>query len=367
MSDGWRIAIFGSSRVSAYWNGAATYFRAIVRALAARGNLVTLYEPDSADRPSHPGPTDPAGARVVVYPAGGDEGLRDALGHASDADVIVEANGVGVSEAGLARAILETPRRGLAVLWDMDAAATLDRVRADERHPLRELVARYDLILTCGGGEPIVGAYTRLGARRCVPIYDALDPGAHHPVLVDARYVCDLGFLGNRLPDRERRVDSFFLRAARRLPDAFFILGGSGWEHRALPANVAAVGHVFAKDHNAFNVSPRAVLSLSRDGMPRFGSGPAKRVFEAAGAGACLITDAWDGIEMFLEPDAEVLVARDGEEVTDHLRSLSAARAAAIGMLARRRILAEHTYSHRARQLEETVRDAGVAARRGAA
>ena len=37
------IAFFGSSLVSAYWNGAATYYRGIIRALAgarASGNVL---------------------------------------------------------------------------------------------------------------------------------------------------------------------------------------------------------------------------------------------------------------------------------------------------------------------------------------
>jgi spore maturation protein CgeB len=368
MSDrGWRIAFFGSSLVSAYWNGAATYYRGIVRALAERGHQVTFYEPDAYDRQKHRDLPDPPWARVVVYPGEGEAGVAAAVAEASDADLIVKASGVGVFDAWLERAVLEMPHRGAVLFWDVDAAATLDRVQSDPDDPFRPLIPRYDLILTYGGGEPVVSAYARLGARRCVPIYNALDPETHHPVLADPRYVCDLAFLGNCLPDREARVEQFFLSAARRLPDAFFILGGSGWDQRALPANVAAVGHVFTKDHNAFNVSPRAVLNISRDSMARYGFSPATRVFEAAGAGSCLITDAWDGIEMFLEPDSEVLVARDGDEVTEHLRALGPARAAAIGMLARRRILAEHTYAHRARQLEETLRDAGLDARRGAA
>jgi spore maturation protein CgeB len=267
----------------------------------------------------------------------------------------------------LERAVLDVPHRGLVVLWDLDPAATLDRVLGDPDDPLRWLIPRYDLVLTYGRGEPVVAAYASLGARRCVPVHSALDPRSHHPVLADTRYVCDLAFLGNRLPEREARVERFFLQPARRLPSSFFILGGSGWEERALPANVASTGHVFAKDRNAFNVSPRAVLNVTRDRRARYGFSPASSVFEAAGAGACLITDAWDGIETFLEPDSEVLLARDGDDVTEHVGGLTSSRAAAIGMLARRRILAEHTYEHRARQLEETLRDAGLDARRGAA
>ena len=44
------IAWFGSSLVSAYWNGAATYYRGLVRALHERGHRVTFFEPDAYER-----------------------------------------------------------------------------------------------------------------------------------------------------------------------------------------------------------------------------------------------------------------------------------------------------------------------------
>jgi spore maturation protein CgeB len=78
-------------------------------------------------------------------------------------------------------------------------------------------------------------------------------------------------------------------------------------------------------------------------------------VFEAAGAAACLITDAWEGLETFFEPDTEVLVARSGDEVAQHVRSLEAARAREIGQAAFRRVLSEHTYAHRAAQLDAVL------------
>ena len=79
-----------------------------------------------------------------------------------------------------------------------------------------------------------------------------------------------------------------------------------------MPANVRHLGHVYTREHNAFNCTPLAVLNVARDSMADIGFSPATRVFEAAGAGACLITDAWEGIELFLDPGEEVLVARDG-------------------------------------------------------
>jgi spore maturation protein CgeB len=115
-------------------------------------------------------------------------------------------------------------------------------------------------------------------------------------------------------------------------------------------------GHVFTRDHNAFNATPLAVLNIARDSMAATGFSPATRVFEAAGAGACIITDAWEGIELFLTPGREVLVARDGGDVVAALDGLTPARAREIGEAARHRILAEHTYERRGRQVDAILR-----------
>ena len=119
--------------------------------------------------------------------------------------------------------------------------------------------------------------------------------------------------------------------------------------------NVRYLDHVSTRDHNAFNSSPLAVLNVTRESMARYGFSPPTRVFEAAGAGACLITDAWPGIEMFFEPVCEMLVAASGDEVVKHLRSLTPSAAQQIGRAALRRVLAEHTYSHRAAQIDELL------------
>ena len=358
MSQGLRIAFFGSSLVSAYWNGAATYYRGIIRALHARGHRVTFYEPDAFERQQHRDMPNPDWARVVVYSAQGTDALERCLEEARGADVVVKASGVGVFDALLEALVLDLQGpRTQVVFWDVDAPATLERVQQDPNDAFRPLIPRYDRVLTYGGGEPVVRAYVALGARECVPIYNALDPTTHHPVLREPRFDCDLAFLGNRLPDREARVEAFFLEAARRYPEGRFLLGGSGWGDKALPSNVKSLGHVYTADHNALNCTPRAVLNISRDSMARVGFSPATRVFEATGAGACLITDAWEGLELFLEPDTEVLVARDGAEVAELLRSLDSERARAMGQAARQRVLAEHTYAHRAVQVEQVLGD----------
>jgi spore maturation protein CgeB len=347
------IAFFGSSLVSAYWNGAATYYRGMIRALHDCGFDVTFYEPDAYGRQEHRDDiTDPDWARVVVYEAT-DTGVHSALDDAQDADVIVKASGVGVYDEFLEAEIPLLRRSGnVSVFWDVDAPATLERMEKDPRDAFRAQVPRYDLVLTYGGGSPVVEQYQAFGARLCVPIYNALDPHTHFPVEADARFAGQLGFLGNRLPDRESRVVEFFLSPARRLPRHRFVLGGSGWgEHVALSDNVRYVGHVYTDDHNAFNCSTRAVININRDSMARVGHSPPTRIFEAAGAAACLLCDAWPGIEVFLEPGREVLCVSSADDVVATLEGLSLARSRHIGQAARRRILAQHTYRHRAAEV----------------
>lgn len=351
-----KIAFFGSSLVSAYWNGAATYYRGIIRALARRGHDVTFYEPDAYDRQKHRDMPDPEWARVVVYAGEGHDGVSAALHDARDADVIVKASGVGVFDELLEGAVLDL-RNGsnLIIFWDVDAPATLDRVHGDATDAFLPRIPQYDLVCTYGGGDPVVRAYLQLGARACVPIYNAFDPDTHHPVKPDPRFAADLGFLGNRLPDREARVEQFFLTAAAARPQQRFLLGGSGWGDKPMPPNVSYVGHVYTRDHNAFNCTPLAVLNINRDSMARYGFSPPTRVFEAAGAAACLITDAWEGIESFLEPGREVLVAHSGDEVVAHLDALDADAARRIGRAALQRVLSQHTYAHRAALLEAVL------------
>jgi spore maturation protein CgeB len=357
-----KIAFYGSSLLSSYWNGAATYYRGLLRELAGLGHAITFYEPDAFDRQQHRDMAPPDWARVVVYDAT-EEALRRVVAEAAQAEVVVKASGVGVFDDALITGLVQAARPGaIRIFWDVDAPATLAEIQPQPEHPLRRALPQLDYVLTYGGGPPVIAAYEALGARRCIPIYNALDATTHHPVPAEPRFAADLAFLGNRLPDREARVEEFFLAAAAALPQRAFLLGGSGWADKSLPPNVRLLGHVYTRDHNAFNVSPLAVLNIARDSMAATGYSPATRVFEAAGAGACLITDAWTGLEQFLEEGREVLVARDGRDVAAHLAELTPERSRAIGEAARQRVLRDHTYALRAVEVDALLRRHAAAA-----
>jgi spore maturation protein CgeB len=358
-----KIAFYGSSLLSAYWNGAATYYRGLLSELARRGYDVTFYEPDAFERQQHRDIDPPPWAKVVVYEAT-EAAARAVASRAAEADVVVKASGVGVFDDLLLHAVTAAARpHALKIFWDVDAPATLAELRADPSAALHAVLPGLDMVLTYGGGPPVVNAYRAAGARLCRPIYNGLDPATHHPVAPDPRFATDLSFLANRLPDREARVERFFLRPAAALADRSFLIGGLGWDDKAMLANVRRAGHVGTADHNAFNCSGLAVLNVARDSMADVGFSPATRVFEAAGAGACLITDAWEGVELFLAPGEEILVARDGQDVAEHLAALTPERARTVGEAARQRALADHTYARRAAEVDVLLKEQ-MAARR---
>jgi len=239
-----RITFFGSSITSAYWNGAATYYRGVCRALHRLGHQPIFVEQDIYDRQQHRDLIDdPDYAEVVICRNLAD--LDREVSRASASDLVVKCSGLGRHDDYLDRAVLDArTSTNRVVYWDVDAPFTLDQAFSDASWYFRALVPRYDAVLTYGGGPRVAQGYAALGARRVELVYNALDPEVHHRVQPEPEYRCDLLFVGNRLPDRESRVREFFLGVAENCPEYRFLLGGEGWGDLPLPANVRYLGHV---------------------------------------------------------------------------------------------------------------------------
>ncbi|HWR17836.1 MAG TPA: glycosyltransferase [Terriglobales bacterium] len=349
-----KVFVFGSSITSSYWNGAATYYRGIYKYLARLGYDITFAEPDIYKRQQNRDTGNIDYVDVVVYRTPDD--IESLLARAADCDIVIKHSGVGADDELLEAGVLECRSANTRVaFWDVDAPATLARVEGHSDDPFRKLIPQYDFVFTYGGGPPIVRHYLRLGAQNCHPIYNGVDPDHHHPVARDQKFQCDLAFVGHRLPDREKRVEDFFFRAAELAPEMKFVLGGEGWGGKKLPSNVRWIGHVATHQHNVVNCSARMVLNINRDSMANVGFSPPTRVFEAAGAGACLITDQWPGIDHFFVPGEEILVASSAKEIVEHLRSHSVEQSHRIGESTRRRALHAHTYQLRVQAVDSIL------------
>ncbi len=345
-----KIFAFGSSIVSSYWNGAATYYRGCYKYLARLGHEITFAEPDAYGRQQHRDNDDFSYVHSVVYQPGRD--LDAMLSLASGADVVVKHSGIGVDDATLERRILELQRDSIITFWDVDAPATIARMHADPDDAFRTSMPRYDGVLTYGGGPWCREQYLALGAQAYFSMYNGLDPETHFPVAPDPALACDVAFLGNRLPDREARVEELFLRAAELAPQSRFLLGGEGWGDKPMPANIRYIGHVPTADHNRVNCSAGMVMNINRASMAQSGFSPPTRVFEVAGAGVCLLCDDWPGIDDCFEPGEEILVVRHAEDVVAALARYDDADRRRIGAAFRARALRDHTYAQRAAQAQ---------------
>jgi spore maturation protein CgeB len=351
-----KIAFFGSSLLSSRYNPAAPYFRGIIRALHDRGHTITFYEPDDPDRRAHRDIDEPEWSRVVAYPTDGEDGVLKSLDEARSSDVIIKVSSIGVLDDILEAAVPKVKRSdGLCAFWDIDAPATLDRIENNADDPLRAQIPLYDVIFTHSGGDAVANAYDVLRARKIAAIHNAINPRVHHHVTPEDRFKADLGFWGDRLPGREQRVDEFFFGAARELPYTKFLLAGSGWGSRYMPENVKFAGDLYSWEHNAFNSTPLTILNVAWESIAHYGFSPSARVFEAAAAGACIISERWDGLEKFFEPGKEIIVAQSGIEVASHLREMNQPRSLTIGKAAYERVTADHTYAHRALEIEAAL------------
>ena len=350
-----KVFVFGSSITSSYWNTAANYYRGIYKNLADFGFQITFAEPDPYPWQSHRDDGDYSYVEVVIYDSPYD--LPSLFKQATSADVVIKHSGGGTDDAALDQRLLDCRSINTQVaFWDIDPVATLAAVEADSRHRLRALIPEYDYIFTNAGGPRLMERYEALGARACHPIYNALDSTSYYPVPPDPEYACDLLLIADRAAVDQKRVQDFFFAAAELAPEFTFAVAGGGWDSQTSTPTIHCLGDIRECDRNRLNGSARMVLNLTREAVAETGFSPTSRLFEAAGAGACVITDPWKGVETFFEPGCEILVAHNAGEIVDLLRTVDTRLAGEIGSAMRRRAIQEHTYSLRALLVREILR-----------
>jgi spore maturation protein CgeB len=186
-------------------------------------------------------------------------------------------------------------------------------------------------------------------------LYGSVDPDAHHRVAAVEHFRCDLSYLGTYAEDRQATLEALFIEPARRLPQRRFVIAGAQYP-AAFPwtDNIHFVRHLEPAQHSAFFSSSRLTLNVTRRAMKEMGYCPSGRLFEAAASGAPLLSDWWEGLDLFFEPGSEIIVARNSEDAAAAIQ-LPYGCLQEIARRARDRVLAQHTAAHRARELETLI------------
>jgi spore maturation protein CgeB len=348
------IVVFGLSITSAWGNGHATTYRALLRALAERGHRVRFFERDMPWYAEHRDLPDPPYARTVLYSSLTE--LRERLGEEIRADLVMIGSyvpeAVRLAEWALPRAT------GLTAFYDIDTPVTVAHLeRGDCEYLTAALVPRFDLYLSFAGGPILERLQARFGAQRPRPLYCSVDPRDYFPVRAAKRY--RMGYLGTYSPDRQPTLERLLLEPARRLPQARFCVAGAQYPGDiAWPDNVVRVEHLAPAAHRDFYNSQRFTLNVTRARMVASGHSPSVRLFEAAACEVPIITDDWPGLEELFIPGREVLVARTSADALRFLDRLDEDEAGEIARRARERVLLAHTATVRAMELERHIGEA---------
>ena len=349
-----KLVIFGLSISSSWGNGHATLWRALCRALAARGHDLAFFERDvpyyAAHRDLHELPR----GRLHIYPTWDDVSSL-AKRELADADVAIVtsycADAIVATEM-----VLSGPVR-VRIFYDLDTPVTLGRMRQGLHVPyigprgLRD----FDLVLSFTGGAALTELREQLGAKCVAPLYGSVDVSVHRAVPGVDRYSADLSYLGTYAEDRQSILKELFIDSAQRLPNLKFLLGGSQYPI-GFPwtANIFYVSHVPPSEHPAFYCSSRMTLNVTRGAMASMGYCPSGRLFEAAACGVPILSDEWPGIDEFFMPGREILVAHSTDDAVAALQ-FDDQELGAIANRARDRVLANHTGDLRARDFEDAI------------
>ena len=350
-----RIVLLGLSITSSWGNGHATNYRALVRALSARGHDVLFLERDVPWYAAQRDMPRPPWGTTRLY--GSLDELRGEHAHAvRDADLVVVGSyvpeGVAVGEWVVGSA------RGLTAFYDIDTPVTLAKLaRGDFEYLTPQLVRAYRLYLSFTGGPTLTRIEQELGSPCARAFHCLVDPEAY-PVL-DCERRWDLGYLGTYSADRQPALERLLLEPARRDPGLRCVVAGPSYpDDLRWPPNVERVEHLPPADHPAFYAAQRFTVNVTRADMVAAGWSPSVRLFEAAACAVPVISDAWAGLETFFVPGEEIVVAQSPADVLRTLSDTPERERRAIGERARARVLAGHTAEDRAAQLEEHVREA---------
>lgn len=352
-----RLVYFTHSLTSCWNHGNAHFLRGMLRELFHRGHEVVVYEP--ADGWSRANLVAGHGTAPLTDFTNAFPELRS-VEYRRDLDIARAVDGADVvivhewNEPWIVAALGRARRDGgrfLLLFHDTHHRAISD---PEAMHAFD--LACYDGVLAFGGS--LAEEYRRHGwGSRVFVWHEAADTRLFHPPAGDVPRA-GLVWVGN-WGDGERSEDlqTLLLEPAAQsgLPldvygvrypaEALTALARNGARYRGWLPN-AAVPAVFAR-HLATAHVPRRFYATALPGIPTI------RVFEALACGIPLVSTWSADTEHLFQPGEDFLVARNADEMHEHLRALrhDAALRASLTASGLRAIRARHSCAHRVDEL----------------
>jgi len=355
MTSPYDIVILGLSITSSWGNGHATTYRGLVKELTVRGHNVLFLERDMPWYANNRDLAQPPFGKTELYRSVDDLKQRFRKEIEGAETVIVGSyvpEGVVIGEW-----IMETAK-GIRAFYDIDTPVTLSKLlKREYQYITPQQVGNYDLYLSFAGGPILDQMEQVFGSPMARPLYCSVSPEQYYPEKMDK--VFDLGYMGTFSADRQDALNRMLIWPAIKWRKGKFIVAGPLYPQNQLwPENVAHIEHIAPSDHREFYCSQKFTLNITRADMLMAGFAPSVRLFEAAACGTAIISDYWEGLGTFFRFGEEILISSTAEHTLRYLTDVSDREIIAIGERARRKVLTEHTASHRVEQLERYIKEA---------
>ena len=342
-----RIVVLGLSLSSSWGNGHATSYRALLRAFAARGHDILFLERQAPWYAAHRDLADPAYCRLAFYDDL--DGLETWRCEMATADAVILGSFVpeGIAVGDMVQQVAR-----LAAFYDIDTPVTLAGLaRGEESYIAASQIAGFGVYLSFTGGPTLAQLEAKCGSPAARQLYCSVDVDAYRPMDLPHRW--DLSYLGTYSDDRQPMLERLLLDPARRAPQRRFVVAGAQYPDTiAWPDNVERISHLPPERHAAFYAQSRFTLNVTRADMVRAGYSPSVRLFEAGACATPIISDEWCGLDELLRPGREILIVSDGDAVLRAL-DMDEPQRRAMATTLRARILAEHSSTRRAAELED--------------
>jgi spore maturation protein CgeB len=359
-----RVVIFCHSLVSDWNHGNAHFLRGVVTELLWRDHAVDVYEPADAwslvNLVAEQGEAALEGfsrAYPMLRSRRYDLATLDLDAVLADADLVLVHEW---NDHGLVQRLGE--HRRMNPHYRLLFHDTHHRSVTDSDSMAAYRLEDYDGVLAYG--SVIRDLYRDRGwARQAWTWHEAADPRVFRPHPNEPPEG-DLVWIGNWGDDeRAAELDEFLLKPVDRLrlrarvhgvrypAHALERLAACGVEYAGWLAN-----HDAAKVYAQYGVTvhvPRRPYANALPGIPTI------RVFEALACGIPLVSAPWEDAEGLFSPGEDFLVARNGQEMQSHLRTIlnEPAFAAALAARGRKTLLARHTCAHRVDELLAIYRE----------
>jgi len=192
-----------------------------------------------------------------------------------------------------------------------------------------------------------------MGARNVYALQYGVDPEIYNPIEMEQ----DIGifFYGWGYEYRKEWMEQMLKLPAQKMDNVRVALGGGAFDLDL--GKTELLGDIPFSAWRAYCCRSKINLNITRSTHANLYATSTSRPFELASLGCCIVSNPYNGLEKWFEPNKEIFIANNENEVMElyqRLLSSDDARREA-GRLARERVLKEHTFKHRAGELEKII------------